>query len=151
MGIVLLSFLYVPLILNAKTMVDFFISITSVFVTPLTVVYLLGMYTRVHRRSWIVGMVAGAVYGIIRMQLADQLPLWLADKYAAYLWSAGITVTVMLAASAVMGWESGEEDLEELKVCESPFGKHVPGWARPEIWAVALLAGVLMIIVLVMW
>jgi hypothetical protein len=122
-----------------------------VFVTPLTVVYLLGMYTRVHHRSWIIGMLAGAGYGLVRMFWGNDLPLWFADKYAAYLWSAGITVTVMLVVSAAMGWESGEEELEQCEVCESPFGERVPGWAQPEIWAVALLAGILLIIVLVMW
>ena len=153
LGVVLLSFLYVLLILNAKTMVDFFISITSVFVTPLTVVYLLGMYSRVHHCSWIIGMLAGAGYGLVRLFWGNDLPLWFADKYAAYLWSAGITVTAMLAASCVMGWESVKEKVgaDERKVRESPFGKHVPSWAQPEIWAVALVAAVLMIIIFVLW
>jgi len=124
-----------------------------VFVTPLTVVYLLGMYTRVHHRSWIIGMLAGAGYGLVRMFLGNDLPVWFADKYAAYLWSAGITVTAMLAASCVMGWESAKEtpETDGREVRESPFGKHVPGWAQPEIWAVAMVAAMLMIIILVLW
>jgi Na+/proline symporter len=153
LGVVLLSFLYVPLILNAKTMVDFFISITSVFVTPLTVVYLMGMFTRVHRHSGLVGLLVGVGYGIVRMTLNDQLPLWLSEKYVAYLWSAGITTVAMLGASLVMGWERTDQAAAESnrEVCESPFGQRVPGWARPESWAMALVAGVLLVILLLLW
>ena len=153
LGVVLLSFLYVPLILNAKTMVDFFISITSVFVTPLTVVYLMGMFTRVHRHSGLVGLLVGVGYGIVRMTLNDQLPLWLSEKYVAYLWSAGITTVAMLGASLVMGWERSDQAAAESnrEVCESPFGQRVPGWARPESWAMALVAGVLLVILLLLW
>ena len=153
LGVVLLSFLYVPLILNAKTMVDFFISITSVFVTPLTVVYLLGIFTRVHRHSGLVGLLVGVGYGIVRMTLGDQLPMWLSEKYVAYLWSAGITTVAMLGASLVMGWERSDQAATELGrgVCESPFGQRVPGWARPESWAMALVAGVLVVILLLLW
>ena len=155
LGVVALSFVYVPFILADKTMVNFFISITSVFVTPLTVVYLMGMYTRVNRRSWIAGMIAGATYGIARIictkYYPDLLPQWLADSYVAYLWAAGITTAAMILASCAWGWETKAEELPQHDVRESPFGKHVPGWAQPGIWAVALLAAMLLIIALVMW
>ncbi len=155
LGVVALSFIYVPFILADKTMVNFFIGITSVFVTPLTVVYLLGMYTRVHRHSWIVGMSAGAIYGIVRLVCKKYspglLPEWLADSYVAYLWAAGITVMAMVLTSCVLGWEHEQKEVKSHGVCESPFGEHVPGWARPEIWAMTLLSGILLIIALVMW
>ena len=155
LGVVALSFAYVPFILADKTMVNFFISITSVFVTPLTVVYLLGMYTRVHRRSWIVGMVAGATYGIARIICTKYypglLPHWLADSYAAYLWAAAITVTAMLLTSCALGWENDTEEPGDLEVRETPFDGPTPAWARPGVWAVGLLGAVLGIVGWVLW
>ena len=47
--------------------------------------------------------------------------------------------------------ETKAEELAQHEVRESPFGKHVPGWAQPGIWADALLATMLLIIALVMW
>src|SRR5690606_2700698 len=49
--VVALSFAYIPFILRQATMVDFFLNATKVAVTPLLTVFLLGVFTRVHRHS----------------------------------------------------------------------------------------------------
>ena len=155
LGVVALSFVYVPFILADKTMVNFFISITSVFVTPLTVVYLLGMYTRVHRHSWLAGMTAGAAYGITRIVCTKYhpgfLPQWLADSYAAYLCAAGITVWAMVMASLLFGWENKTEEPANHEVRETPFNGTAPAWAEPGVWAVGLVGAVLGIVGWVLW
>ena len=67
--IVAVSFAYVPFILVSSNIVDFFVRITSVFVTPLMTVYLMGVLTPVHRRSGLVGLIAGAIYGLAASNL----------------------------------------------------------------------------------
>ena len=49
-AILVLGFAYLPLILRAPTMLAAFRSVTSVFVTPLLIVYLVGAVTRTNRR-----------------------------------------------------------------------------------------------------
>ena len=83
----------------------------------------------------------------------DALPPWVSDKFVAYLWSAGITATAMLAATAVWGWETADAISDEKlpEVSESPFEGRIPTWARPELWAVGLVAAVLLFVGLVLW
>ena len=59
----------------------------------------------------------------------------------------------MLGASLVMGWERTDQAAAESdrEVCESPFGQRVPGWARPESWAMAEVVGVLLVILILLW
>ena len=103
---VVLSFVYVPFILNSNSIVDFFVRITSVFVTPLLTVYVVGVVTRADRRSALVGLIVGPLYGLAAGTLGDTvdsqglLPAWLTEKFASYLWSTLITALSMLMASA---------------------------------------------------
>ena len=107
--IVALSFVYVPFILRASNMVDFFVRITSVFVTPLMTIYLMGNLTRVHRRSGVVGLIIGSIYGLAASNLGGSaeapglLPFWFTERFAAFLWSAGITAAAMLATTLLLG------------------------------------------------
>ena len=57
------SFLYIPALLSGG-MIDFYLKVVSSFVVPLLVVYLLGSFTRAHRSSALVGLVAGVGFGL---------------------------------------------------------------------------------------
>ncbi len=160
--IVALSFVYVPFILRAPNIVDFFVRITSVFVTPLMTIYLMGNLTRVHRRSGLAGLVVGSIYGLAASNLGGTaeapglLPFWFTERFAAFLWSTGITAAAMVAATLVLGRakpEPSEEvevpggmaDLHQTLVASpaSPVSgrrRPVPWWAQPVLWAVLMLA-----------
>ena len=45
-------------------MIDFYLKVVSSFVVPLLVVYLIGSFTRAHRSSALVGLVAGGGFGL---------------------------------------------------------------------------------------
>ncbi|HBT21022.1 MAG TPA: hypothetical protein DEA68_00185 [Verrucomicrobiales bacterium] len=57
------SFLYIPALLSGG-MIDFYLKVVSSFVVPLLVVYLIGSFTRAHRSSALVGLVAGGGFGL---------------------------------------------------------------------------------------
>ena len=57
------SFLYIPALLSGG-MIDFYLKVVSSFVVPLLVVYLIGSFTRAHRSSALVGLVAGSGFGL---------------------------------------------------------------------------------------
>jgi SSS family solute:Na+ symporter len=170
---VALSFVYVPFILSSRTIVDFFVRITSVFVTPLLTVYLVGVMTRVDRRSAVVGLVIGPIYGLAAMMLGDTadspgvLPAWFTEKFASYLWSTLITSLSMLIASACFrhrprpemttptpatGWLARSQNrMDELRHANSDADHDGNSWWwRPELWAVVvlLLAGYRVFVVL---
>ena len=158
--IVAVSFAYVPFILGSSNIIDFFVRITSVFVTPLMTVYLMGALTRVHRRSGLVGLIAGSIYGLAASNLgggADVpglLPFWFTERFAAYSWSMGITAAAMLATSLLWGWTKDAQQVirpsgwlapSQQALPEnisSPFairGQRVPWWAQPALSAALLL------------
>ena len=57
------SFLYIPALLSGG-MIDFYLKVVGSFVVPLLVVYLLGSFTRAHRSSALVGLIAGVGFGL---------------------------------------------------------------------------------------
>ena len=167
------SFGYVPFILREENIVAFFVRITSVFVTPLMTVYVMGALTAVNRRSGLIGLIVGPAYGLAARMLGPGpdspgvLPFWLTDKFAAYLWSAVITACSMLLSSAILGWQrnaalspinlvgwlkSTQQELPE--IVTSPFaarGVAVPRWANPNLWAMLLLAVSATLVFCVFW
>jgi SSS family solute:Na+ symporter len=169
--LVALSFAYVPFILRERTMVDFFLNITSVFVTPLMTVYLMGVFTRVHRRSGFVGLIVGPAYGLARLWFGGDadtpglLPFWLTETFAAYLWSVAITTAAMLSTSLIFGWEKNRDLIQKESggwakrsqeavppMPPSPFPGHViPFWANPNAWAGLVLTVSLGLVFYVFW
>ena len=170
--IVALSFGFVPFILSSSTIVDFFVRITSVFVTPLMTVYLMGVLTPVNRRSGLVGLIAGAIYGLAASNLGGSaeapglLPFWFTERFAAYSWSMGITAAAMLAASLLLGWTKDAEQVirpsgwladsrEKLpEMVASPFavrGRRVPWWAKPVLSAALLITASGIMVFGVLW
>lgn len=114
------SFLYIPALLSGG-MVVFYLEITSAFVIPLFTLYIMGVFTRVHRRTGVIGLLVGSSYGGLRLLaplIAENyhiqiLPAFLLNKYGAYLYSFGLTSVAMLVASLVLGWASSGQLLHQ--------------------------------------
>ena len=105
------SFLYVPFLKGG--MLLFYIDLTSTFVIPLLTLFLMGALTRVHRRSGLIGLLAGAGYGVLRLLAAPIaeaqgiaiLPSIMTNTFAAYAFSMLITAGTMVFVSLFLGWE----------------------------------------------
>ena len=129
------SFLYVPFMKGG--MLLFYLDLTSTFVIPLLTLFLMGVLTRVHRRAGLIGILAGAGYGVLRLIAGPVAETWgiqilpavMANSFAAYLFSVLVTAGTMLLVSVFVGWE--------------PAGplSHVeqPGWLRTSQLAVQQL------------
>lgn len=164
-AVLLLGFLYLPLILLQKNMLDAFTTLIPVFVTPLLTMYVVGVLTPAHRRSGVIGLLVGALYGMFalycreapridRLPNASSVPLWLIDRWAALCWSLLLTAATMALVTLVLGRQRRDdllhvdhtgwlarsrEALPPLR--ESPFAGGVPWWANP--WLItAVLAAV---------
>lgn len=166
-GVLALGFLYLPFIWMQGNMITAFTTLIPVFVTPLFTVYVLGVTTRVHRRSGIIGLLVGSTYGVLAFydraihgegvfpdtltRLWPELPTWLTGRWPAFCWSLLITSIAMAAATLILGRDSGNtttwsEDRgwlhrsrEELPALrEHPFAGDVPLALQPR-WAAALL------------
>jgi Na+/proline symporter len=106
------SFIYVPFLL-AQGMMIFYLDLVAAFVIPLLTVYLMGVFTRVHRKSGTIGLLAGVAYGawrLIAAKLATSygislLPQLMLDSFGAYPISLLITGGAMLLASLILGFE----------------------------------------------
>jgi SSS family solute:Na+ symporter len=112
LAVTLGSFLYVPFLL-AEGMMMFYLDLVAAFVIPLLTVYLMGVFTRVHRQSGTIGLLAGVAYGAWRLiagKLAADfgislLPALMMDSFAAYPLSLLITAGAMLLVSFFLGFE----------------------------------------------
>jgi SSS family solute:Na+ symporter len=175
-GVLMLGFLYLPLIMIQKNMLDAFISLIPVCVTPLFVVYLAGVATRVHRRSGLIALLVGSAYGFVALYAREAakidwlpnaawMPWWLSDQWPTVAWSLCITCAALGVSTAVLGlerrgkvaafhetgWlERSREKLPPLR--EHPFKlQRVPLWLRPEWYAAALLAGTAYVVFVLFW
>ncbi|HAY82419.1 MAG TPA: hypothetical protein DCY79_21640, partial [Planctomycetaceae bacterium] len=137
-GVLTLGFLYLPFIFMQENMLKAFTTLIPVLVTPLFTIYLLGVATRVHRASGLVGLIVGSIYGFLALidrdfYDIDVLPFWFSERWAALGWSVlltsiavGVTTWLLgpLPRGAVMkfretGWlERSREALP--KICEYP-------------------------------
>ena len=127
--IILGSFAYVPFM--EAGMLAFYVDITSTFVVPLLTPFLMGVLTPVNRRSGLIGLLAGVLYGITRLiapSLAEShgiavLPPSMVNSWAAYPIGMVITAGVMVAVSLFAGWESREVQQGEAHREDSPWLK----------------------------
>ena len=108
-AILVLGFAYLPLILRAPTMLTAFRSVTSVFVTPLLIVYLVGAVTRTNRRVGIFGLVTGGLYGVVGFldrEVVDVswLPAWLTGQWEAFVWAIVFTAAGCAVAALHPRW-----------------------------------------------
>ena len=108
--IIALSFCYVPFLQSG--MISFYLRLAAVAVIPLFTVTLMGVSTRVHRGSGVVGLAIGIAYGLSSFLAATYdwpLPIWWTNTWWAYLWGVILTAGTMLAYSALWGWATEEE------------------------------------------
>lgn len=175
MGILLLGYAYLPFIVLQRSMLDALTTLIPVFVTPLFVVYLMGVFTKAHRRSAVCGLAVGGAYGLFALYVreASRLGLpdvqgvseWLTNRWIAFAWSIIITSATMGVVTLFMGRsESTEDQTAESEngwlaasrrpsdqICAHPFETHVPWWADPRLYALALVVGSLTLVFLVFW
>jgi SSS family solute:Na+ symporter len=173
-GVLSLGFLYLPFIASQGSMIKAFTTLISVFATPLFVTYIAGVLTCAHRRSGLIGLLAGASYGLIA--LADRLlydtygpeaawlPSWFTTRWTSFAWSIlftslAIAVTTMifgkqtgpaLAETKDTGWLlTSREELPPLR--EHPFERGVPFWLQPIPWAIICVIGSFYVVFWLFW
>ena len=82
----------------------------------LLTLFLMGTLTSVHRRAGLIGLLAGTLYGVLRLctplvetHFGFSL-MWgpLANSWAAYPLSMIISAATMVLCSLFLGWENGE-------------------------------------------
>jgi solute:Na+ symporter, SSS family len=130
------SFLYVPFMKGG--MLLFYLDLTSTFVIPLLTLFLMGALTRVNSRTGLIGLLAGAGYGVLRLlatPVAERygiqiLPAVMFNPFAAYLFSILVTAGTMFVMSLCIGWAPND------------VLSHVeqPGWLRTSQLAIQQLA-----------
>ncbi|MCY3666700.1 MAG: hypothetical protein OXH81_13650 [Gemmatimonadetes bacterium] len=115
--ILALGFIYVPF-LGEKGMLLFYLRLAGAIAVPLMTVMLMGVFTRVHRQTGIVGLLVGLGYGMSAI-LADfndwALPVWYQNTWWTYLWNLVLPALSMLIASKVIDWRRGPVRDEELR------------------------------------
>lgn len=164
------SFLYVPFLLEGG-MLLFYIDLTSALVIPLLTLFLMGAMTRVHRKSGLIGLAVGTLYGVLRLLaplIAEHfavavLPRALVNTYMAYPFSMLLTGSVMVLVSAFAGWEPRGISLVEhqeqspwlrtsqLAVRELQEEEDTSARALPAYLAVALVAVGCLLSFVVLW
>lgn len=164
-AIMALGFAYLPFIGSKQTMLQAFLTLIPVFVTPLFAVYAIGLFTRASRKAGIAGITLGAAYGVIALidrEVVDLSGLapWFTGRWVALLWAILFSSLGALLATIwfgrcpvdvmsqpidnstsegeVTGWLN-ESSRALAKIPEHPFA-HPPGrWLCPETLAVALI------------
>ncbi len=115
--ILAMGFVYVPF-LGEKGMLLFYLRLAGAIAVPLMTVILMGVFTRVHRETGIVGLLVGLGYGLSAL-LADfyewPLPVWYQNTWWTYLWNLVLPAASMLIASKLIDWRRGPVRDEELR------------------------------------
>jgi solute:Na+ symporter, SSS family len=169
LAVTLGSFIYMPFLLEQGMMI-FYLDLVAAFVIPLLTVYLMGVFTRVHRKSGTIGLLAGVAYGawrLIAAKLATSygisiLPTSMLDSFAAYPISLLITAGAMLLVSLVLGFEprggllrqeaSGWLNESQRQAENSDQAVDQPrGNALPAIFGLAVVALGLVLSFLIFW
>ncbi len=111
-----LGFAYLPFI--QEGMLKFYLRLAGAIAVPLMTVILMGVFTRIHRRSGAIGLLVGLGYGMFAI-VADfnqwDLPVWLINTWWTYLWNTVLPVSTMLVASSIFGHFYGKPTEDELR------------------------------------
>ena len=168
-GVLAVGFLYLPFIWAQENMIKAFTTLIPVFVTPLFTMYVLGVVTRAHRRSGLVGLLVGSTYGVIALYDREfhdlaALPSWFTSRWTALCWSFLFTSLAIALSTWYFGLEprnklqlrkdSGwlQRSREELPPArEHPFRNQVPLWLQPAWWAALSLVGSAYVVFVVFW
>lgn len=166
--ILALGFAYVPFIGTKQTMLQAFLTLIPVFVTPLFTTYLIGIFTRAHAKAGIVGILTGACYGIIALVDREVFDLvwlapWFTNRWSALLWAMAFTGLGAAGATLVLGRCSDEnlphqqagwlqESSRSLTTLpEHPFDRPPSRWLSPEILATVLIASTAFVLFTFFW
>lgn len=167
-AILAIGFLYLPFIGSKETMLQAFLTLIPVFVTPLLTIYLIGIFTAAHPKSGIAGILAGACYGVIALvdrEIIDitWLPSWLTGRWPALLWAMLFTSLGAIAATLMFGkdspgnrqhqpsgWLQRSSDMLD-PLPDYPFHGQPSKWLRPEFLAAALIAATTLILFTFFW
>ncbi len=110
------GFLYVPFL--KQGMVLFYLRLAGAIAVPLMSVILVGVFTRVHRQTGIIGLAVGLAYGISAI-LGERyqwpLPVWYTSTWWTYLWNTVLPAGVMLICSQLISLWKGPVKEEELR------------------------------------
>lgn len=165
------GFLYLPFIMSKETMLQAFLTLIPVFVTPLFTIYLIGILTPANRRAGMWGIVTGAAYGMLALWDREGAgSVWLADwftgRWVALPWAMAFASLGALAATAIYGKWDGKEDpsrkpgnawLQNSSKNLAPLPDHpfkpgpLPFYLRPGLYATVLLSLTLAVIVMFFW
>ncbi|MFT5525441.1 MAG: Na+/proline symporter [Pirellulaceae bacterium] len=166
--ILALGFVYVPFIGSKETMLQAFLTLIPVFVTPLFTIYVIGIFTSAHSRAGFVGIMFGACYGVVALidrEIADVewLSSWFTGRWPALLWS--VLFTSLGAALATLIWgthDSRESPVKQIGWLQSssdslkPMPEHPfdrpPSWLlSPEVLAAVLMTATAIILFTFFW
>ncbi|NKB66263.1 MAG: hypothetical protein GKR89_04310 [Candidatus Latescibacteria bacterium] len=115
--IIALGFIYVPF-LGSKGMLMFYLRLAGAIAVPLMTVILMGVFTRVHRATGLVGLVVGLTYGMSAI-LAESyewgLPVWYTHTWWTYLWNIVLPATAMVLVSVLITLRRGRATEAELE------------------------------------
>lgn len=167
-AILALGFAYLPFIGSKETMLQAFLTLIPVFVTPLFTVYLIGVFTRAHSRAGIVGIVLGAVYGVIALidrEIMDieWLPAWVTGRWHALLWAMATTAVGAFGTTCLFGRLPADHEAKQLsgwlrssscsleRIPDHPFTHSPPAWLRPEFLAILLIAMTVFVLFSFFW
>ena len=175
-GVLLIGFAYLPFIWKQEHMLKAFTTLIPVFVTPLFTMYLAGVFTRTHRKSGMIGLLCGSVYGVIALcsrQFYDvawlpdwttNLPTWFSERWVALCWSVLFTAVPMILTTLILGREPrGSEDAftesgwldrsrEELEpMPQMPDGVAISKWLHPGWCAGVLMAVCVWVTFVLFW
>ena len=114
--ILALGFAYVPFLEGG--MLLFYLRLAGAIAVPLMTVILMGVFTRVHRETGIVGLAVGLTYGasaILGEARGWPLPVWYTDLWWAYLWNLVLPAASMWIVSKGIDARRGRLSREELR------------------------------------
>jgi SSS family solute:Na+ symporter len=95
-----LGFVYIPFL--SAGMLAFYIRLAGAIAVPLMTVILMGVFTRVHRATGLVGLLVGLAYGVSAI-VADAYkwgwPVWYVSPWWTYVWNTVLPAASMVVAS----------------------------------------------------
>lgn len=157
-AILALGFAYIPFISSKDTMLKAFLTLIPVFVTPLFTIYIIGILTRAHRKAGMIGILTGALYGLVALYDreitdADWLATWFTNRWTALIWAMLFSVAGAFIATSLFGTDKSNAQTQSVSgwletssrslsaIPEHPFPSEPPKWLRPEYLAIVLILG----------
>lgn len=169
-----LGFAYLPFIGSKQTMLQAFLTLIPVFVTPLFTIYAVGLFTRASHHAGLAGIALGACYGVLALvdrEVTDLtfLAAWFTGRWEALLWAVFFSCLGCLLATLAFGrCTESSRTQRQASAAESnnwlqrsshslprmpqhPFSKPPAKWMSPEALAAVLIAATTFILWRYFW